>query len=187
MDTTLIKFTPVNVDQRKKLDLRSGDTIRIWSKIEEKGKTRLQAFEGLVLARKHGTETGASITIRKSAAGGIGVERIFPLYSPNIDKIEIIKRAKTRRSKLYYIRKKAAKEIRRKMRALTSFKYVEMVEVKEEKKDDGNEEVQEKEVQDNKVEEKKTEEKSVPKENKKKEDVIEKDKSKEENKVEEKK
>jgi len=110
-------ISPVNIDHRKNLDIRTGDTVRVWSKVVEKGKTRLQAFEGLVLARKHGSEAGATFTVRKIASG-VGVERIFPLYSPSIDKIELVKRAKSRRSKLYYIREKAAKEIRRKMRAL---------------------------------------------------------------------
>ncbi len=112
-----IKISPVNVEHRKNLDIRSGDTVRVWTKVEEKGKTRLQAFEGLVLSRKHGSEPGATFTVRK-VSSGVGIERIFPLYSPNIDKIELVKRAKSRRSKLYYIREKAAKEIRRKMRAL---------------------------------------------------------------------
>lgn len=116
MQKTTIKLSPVNIEQRAKLDIRSGDTVRVWSKIKEKDKTRLQAFEGIVLARKHGTEPGATITVRKIASG-VGVERIFPLYSPVIDKIEVVKRAKTRRSKLYYIRDKAAKEIRKRMKA----------------------------------------------------------------------
>jgi large subunit ribosomal protein L19 len=116
-----IKFTPVKVSERKTLDMRAGDTVRVFVKIKEVGKdkkdrTRLQAFEGLCLARKHGTEPGATFTVRK-VSGGVGVERIFPLYSPIIDKIEIVRRTKTRRSKLYYIREKAAKEIRRKMRS----------------------------------------------------------------------
>ena len=117
MQTKNIEISPVNVEHRKNLDLRAGDTVRVWTKVEEKGKTRLQAFEGLVLARKHGSEPGATFTVRR-VASGVGVERIFPLYSPNIDKIELIKRARARRSKLYYIREKAAKEIRRKMKAL---------------------------------------------------------------------
>lgn len=126
--------SPVNIDHRKNLDIRTGDTVRVWLKVVEKGKTRLQAFEGLVLARKHGTEAGATFTVRKIASG-VGVERIFPLYSPSIDKIELIKRAKTRRSKLYYIRDKAAKEIRRKMRALR-IELPDFTEKKEEKTED---------------------------------------------------
>ncbi|MFA5831519.1 MAG: 50S ribosomal protein L19 [Candidatus Paceibacterota bacterium] len=113
-------FTPVKVSDRKKLDMRAGDTVRVFVKIKEKDKDkkdriRLQAFEGLVLARKHGTEPGATFTVRK-VSGGVGVERIFPLFSPIIDRIEIVRRTKTRRSKLYYVREKAAREIRRKMR-----------------------------------------------------------------------
>lgn len=110
-------FTPIDVEARKKLDFASGDTVRVWSKIEDKGKYRLQAFEGLVLARKHGAGASATFTVRK-VSNGVGVERIFPLFSPLVDKIEVTKRAKARRSKLYYIRDKATKEIRRKMKAI---------------------------------------------------------------------
>lgn len=111
-------MTPVNTEDRKKLEFSSGDTVRVWVKIEDKGKVRLQAFEGLVLARKHGTEAGATFTVRKIASG-VGVERIFPLYSPNIDRIEVVRRARVRRSKLYYVREKAAREVRRKMKLFT--------------------------------------------------------------------
>jgi len=108
--------SPVMLDKRKNLDFRAGDTVRVFIKIEEKGKTRLQLFEGLVLTRKHGAEPGATFTVRR-VTGGIGVEKIFPLYSPIIDKIEVTKRAKARRAKLYYIREKAAKAIRKKLRS----------------------------------------------------------------------
>lgn len=117
-------LSPVKVDERQKLDLRSGDTVRVSQKIQEKGKTRLQMFEGLVLARKHGKEAGATFTVRR-VASGVGVEKIFPLYSPMIDKIEIVKRSKVRQSKLYHIREKAAKEIRRQMRNVRVAKEVE--------------------------------------------------------------
>ncbi|KKW06632.1 MAG: 50S ribosomal protein L19, partial [Candidatus Kaiserbacteria bacterium GW2011_GWC2_49_12] len=63
-DVTKIKTSPVDMEARKNLDLRPGDTVRVFQKIEEKGKFRLQAFEGLVLARKHGTEAGATFTVR---------------------------------------------------------------------------------------------------------------------------
>ena len=108
-------ISPVNIEERQKLDLRSGDTVRVWQKIEEKGKIRLQAFEGLVLACKHGKEAGATFTVRR-VSSGMGVEKIFPLYSPVIDKIEVVKRSKVRRAKLYHIRDKATKEISRQMR-----------------------------------------------------------------------
>ena len=100
---------------RRKIDVRAGDMVKVWQKIQEKGKTRLQVFEGLILARKHGSEPGATFTVRK-VASGVGVEKIFPLYSPLIDKIEVVKRSKVRRAKLYHIREKAAKEISRQMR-----------------------------------------------------------------------
>lgn len=107
--------SPVNTKSRKELGIKAGDTVRVWQKIQEKGKTRLQVFEGLVLARKHGNEAGATFTVRR-VASGVGVEKIFPLYSPMIDKIEITRRAKMRRAKLYYIREKVAREIKRQMR-----------------------------------------------------------------------
>jgi large subunit ribosomal protein L19 len=110
-------FTTVDVEARKKLEFSSGDSVRVWSKIEDKGKYRLQAFEGIVLARKHGSSPSATFTVRK-VSNGVGVERVFPLYSPMVDKIEVTKKTKTRRSKLYYIRDKAVKEIRRKMKQI---------------------------------------------------------------------
>ena len=116
-----LKVPPVNKEARAKLNFRAGDTVKVWQKIKEGGKTRLQAFDGLVLARKHGTEPGATFTVRK-VTSGVGVEKIFPLYSPNIDKIELLRRAKVRRAKLYHIRDKAAKEISREMRRLISIK-----------------------------------------------------------------
>ncbi len=128
MKTATAKPTSVNLEERKALDLRAGDTVKVSQKIQEKGKTRLQVFEGLVLARKHGAEAGGTFTVRKVSAG-YGIERIFPLYSPLIDKIEIIRRAKVRRSKLYYIRTKAAKEINRQMRNTRVVTKAEDVEV----------------------------------------------------------
>lgn len=115
------KISPIDTTKRAKLDLRAGYTVRVWQKIQEKGKTRLQAFEGLVIARKHGTEPGATFTVRR-VVGGIGVEKIFPLYSPLMDKIEVLKKARVRRAKLYYVREKAAKEVRRQMRNLFTTK-----------------------------------------------------------------
>lgn len=113
---TTIKLTPVDIPSRKELDFSSGDVVRVWNKIKEAdGKTRLQAFEGMVLARKHGTEIGATFTIRR-VASGVGVERVFPLYSVMIDKIELVRRARTRRSKLYYVRDKALRDVRRKLK-----------------------------------------------------------------------
>lgn len=108
-------FTPVNIEERKNLDMRVGDTVQVSQKIIEKGKTRLQAYEGLVIARKHGTTPGATFTVRR-VAGGFGMEKIFPLYSPMIADIKVVRRSKVRRAKLYFIREKAAKEISKRMK-----------------------------------------------------------------------
>ena len=108
-------ISPVDIEKRKELDFRAGDTLRVTQKVKEGDKTRLQAFEGLVLARKHGREPGATFTVRK-VIDGVGVERVFPLYSPEVDKIEIKSKGRFRRAKLYYLRDRAAREIRKKMK-----------------------------------------------------------------------
>ena len=105
------------MEDRKNLGIKAGDTVRVHQKIQDKGKTRIQVFEGLVLARKHGAEAGATFTVRK-VVDGIGVEKIFPLYSPQIDKIEIMRRSTVRKAKLYYIREKVAREVKRQMRRM---------------------------------------------------------------------
>ena len=102
-------------------DVRPGDTVRIYQKIpssakaqsrkKEGDKKRTHIFEGVVLARKHGKEAGATIIVRKKISG-IGVERIFPLHLPTIEKIEILKKGKVRRAKLYYLRKAKGKKAR---------------------------------------------------------------------------
>ena len=123
-----VKISPVNMEERKQLGLRAGDTVRVWQNIVELKKqkqankkettskvARRQAFEGLILAVKHGTEPGAMFTVRR-VASGVGVEKIFPLYSPMIESVEVLRRTRTRRAKLYFIRDKAAKEQKRAMR-----------------------------------------------------------------------
>lgn len=171
-------MSPVNIEARKELDLRAGDTVRVHQKIEEKGKTRIQVFEGLVLARKHGTEAGATFTVRRST-GGYGVEKIYPLYSPMIDKIEIVKRSKVRRGKLYYIRRKAIKQISKRMKMMfvdiddqvqEEEKAKEEVENIEEKKDEKEEVVEEKKEEEPAKEEPKEEEKPAEETEDKKEE-----------------
>jgi large subunit ribosomal protein L19 len=116
-----MKISSVNIEERKKLVLKAGDTVRVHQKITEGDKSRIQIFEGLIIARKHGNEAGGTMTVRK-VIDGVGVERIFPFYSPNISKIEVVRKSKTRRSKLYNVRDKAAKEIRRKMKTIINSK-----------------------------------------------------------------
>jgi large subunit ribosomal protein L19 len=113
--TKEIKLVKTANKSIKDFDMRVGDTVKVHLKIQEKGKTRIQIFEGMVLTRNHGSEKGATFTVRKNSLG-YGVERIFPLFSPLIDKVEVVRRAKVRRAKLYYIRDKAAKEISKRMK-----------------------------------------------------------------------
>ena len=121
-------ITPVNIEGRASLGIRAGDTVRVTQNIVElkkgrgtdkKEKTiknaRKQVFEGLVISTKHGAEAGGMFTVRATLSG-VGVEKMFPLYSPVIDSIEIVKRSKVRRAKLYFIREKAAKAVRRQLR-----------------------------------------------------------------------
>jgi len=107
MTTLLEKF---NTEQEKNLpELKPGDTIRVHQKIKEGNKERIQIFEGVIIAKKHGRGVSATITVRK-VVDGIGVERIFPIHSPVIEKIEIVRRGKTRRAKLYYLRTATGKK-----------------------------------------------------------------------------
>ena len=96
-------------------DIKTGWTIKVFQKIKDGEKTRTQAFEGTVIARKHGDTPSGTITVRR-VHGGFGMEKIFPIFMPTIEKVEVIKRAKVRSSKIYYLRDKTAKEIRKKVR-----------------------------------------------------------------------
>ena len=90
-------------------DIRPGDTVRVHQKIKEGENEKTQTFEGIVIAKKHGKGISATITVRKEISG-VGVEKIFPLHLPTIEKIEILRRGKVRRTKLYYLREKIGKE-----------------------------------------------------------------------------
>ncbi|MFA5877852.1 MAG: 50S ribosomal protein L19 [Candidatus Staskawiczbacteria bacterium] len=92
-------------------DIAPGDTIKVHQKIKEGGKERIQIFEGVVLARKHGKGLSSTITVRK-VMSGVGVERIFPIHSPAIAKIEVVRKGKVRRAKLYYLRTAKGKRAR---------------------------------------------------------------------------
>lgn len=92
-------------------DFRAGDTVKVNVKVVEGNRHRIQVFQGLVIARKGGTGVNGTFTVRKSSFG-VGVERTFPLHSPNVDSIEVVTRGDVRRAKLYYLRNlhgKAAK------------------------------------------------------------------------------
>ncbi len=92
----------------------TGDTVRVDYKVVEGNRSRIQSFEGVVIARKNGKGARASMTVRKVSFGE-GVERVFPLSSPLIDKIDIVRRGRTRRSKLYYLRELRGKASRLKV------------------------------------------------------------------------
>jgi len=95
-------------------DFRPGDTVKVHAKVRERGKERIQVFEGVVIRKKRGHKR-STFTVRKISFG-VGVERIFPLHSPNIAKIEVVRYGKVRRAKLYYLRHKRGKAARIKER-----------------------------------------------------------------------
>ena len=109
-------ITAVEQEQLKKdiPDFRPGDTLKVYTKVVEGGRERIQVFEGLVIARKGGG-LRETFTVRKISYG-VGVERVFMLHSPRIDKIEVVKKGRVRRAKLYYMRKLRGKAARIKER-----------------------------------------------------------------------
>jgi large subunit ribosomal protein L19 len=92
--------------------VKPGDTVRVHQKIKEGEKERVQIFEGLVIAVKHGKGLNGTYTVRKIATGGVGVERTYPVHSPNVVKVERVKSAKVARAKLYYMRERMGKTAR---------------------------------------------------------------------------
>lgn len=107
-------MTNIIQDQLKKVpELQAGQTVKVYQRVKEGNKERVQPFEGLVIAVKHGRGLDGTFTVRKISSG-IGVERIYPLHSPTIDKIEVLKKADVRRAKLYYMRGRSGKSARMK-------------------------------------------------------------------------
>ncbi len=92
-------------------DFASGDTIRVGYKVTEGTRTRVQAYEGVCISRNGGNGIGAAFTVRKISFGE-GVERVFPLHSPNIESITVVRRGEVRRAKLYYLRERRGKSAR---------------------------------------------------------------------------
>jgi large subunit ribosomal protein L19 len=142
-------MTEFNLTQRTKEipELRSGDVVKVFRKIIEGGKERIQMFEGIIIAIKGGQSSSQTITVRK-VSNGIGVELVLPLHSPIIDRIEVVKRAKVRRSKLYFMRDRSLKSLKLRYKALADFikpdaKKVEKAPVVEEKVETVVEEVKE--------------------------------------------
>lgn len=117
MHKKLIEF---NLNQRRTdlPELRSGDVIKVYRKIKEGAKERTQMFEGMVIAIKGHQSASPTITVRKVSLG-IGVEIVLPLNSPQIEKIDLIKRTRARRAKLYFVRDKSAKLLSKKLKEVT--------------------------------------------------------------------
>ena len=92
-------------------DFKAGDTVRVGYKVTEGTRSRIQNYEGVCIARKGGSTIAAAFTVRKISFGE-GVERVFPLYSTNIDSIEVVRRGRVRRAKLYYLRDRRGKSAR---------------------------------------------------------------------------
>lgn len=118
-------------------EMKSGDTVRVSEKILEKSKKKSQVFEGILISKKHGKGINATFTLRANI-GGVGVEKTYPLHSPLIEKIQVVKKGKARRAKLYYLREKAEKKIRRKLKS-KRVKIKEETVLKEEKETDKKE------------------------------------------------
>lgn len=98
----------VKVILSEKSDFRVGDTVDVTFKLHETGKSRNAHFKGIVIAKK-GAGVGKTVTVRRIASTGVGVERIFPINSPNVTSLKVLKRGKVRRAKLYYLRKRIGK------------------------------------------------------------------------------
>ncbi|KKP92591.1 MAG: 50S ribosomal protein L19 [Candidatus Moranbacteria bacterium GW2011_GWE1_36_7] len=103
---------------------RAGDVVKVFRKIIEGGKERIQIFEGMVIAVKGKQSSSTMLTVRK-VSNGVGVEIVVPIQSPTIEKIEVVKRAKVRQSKLYFVRERSAKSLKMKYSALAAFAKVE--------------------------------------------------------------
>jgi large subunit ribosomal protein L19 len=103
-------------------DFKPGDTLRVGYKVTEGTRSRVQNYEGVCISRKHGSGIAGSFTVRKISFGE-GVERVFPLYSTNIDTIEVVRRGRVRRAKLYYLRSRRGKSAR--IAEVTNYKPLE--------------------------------------------------------------
>ncbi|MGC8651149.1 MAG: 50S ribosomal protein L19 [Minisyncoccia bacterium] len=123
-------------------DIKPGMYVKVFQKTKEGDKAKSQQIEGLVLSRKHGNEPGATITLRK-IIDGVAVEWILPIFSPLIQRVELIKSSRVRRSKLYYLRNKSSKQVRKKLKTAAKKKDLTALlgsEDKEETKEEAPEE-----------------------------------------------
>ena len=133
------EVTNFNKAQKKDMiNFRAGDVVKVYRKIKEGEKERIQIFEGMIISIKGGQSSSPMITVRK-VSNGVGIEIIVPAFSPTIEKIELVKRAKVRHSKLYYVRDKAAKALR--------FKFTDKSEIIEDVAEEKKAPIKEKEIE----------------------------------------
>jgi len=160
MTTKLDSFNKLQI-KKEAPDIRPGDVVRVHVKLPEKtkrGGEKIQVFEGLVIARKHGKGINSTFTVRK-ISDGIGVERIFPVFCPSINKLEIVKRSKVRRAKLYYMRERAGKKARMKTKELLGVEWAAPEKKQEKPKEEIKKEIKKEEPKKEEKIEKKEEEK----------------------------
>jgi large subunit ribosomal protein L19 len=155
MNQKMIEFNK-NLRGSKKIDFKPGDVVKIHLKIKESGKERVQIFEGLLIGVKGRQSSSPTITVRK-ISHGVGVEMILPLLSKNVEKITLVKKAKVRRSKLYYVRDLTSKQSRMKYKEIKEFIKEESpaAEIVQEKAEEKKEVKEEKDKKTKKTEEKK--------------------------------
>ncbi len=104
-------FENSQIEKKNIPDFRAGDTVRLAVTIKEGSKSRVQNYEGVCIARR-GQGTGETIMVRKIGANGVGIERVFPIYSDSINEIKVLRRGRVRRAKLFYLRDRAGKSAR---------------------------------------------------------------------------
>jgi len=143
MDKKTIEFNK-NLRSNKKIDFKAGDVVEVYLKIKEGGKERVQIFKGLVLAMKGKQSSSPTLTVRK-VSHEVGVEMIIPILSKNVEKIKLIKQAKVRRAKLYYIRELTTKQSRMKYKEIKEFIKEEDTQKNTEEKQNDTEKIEEKE------------------------------------------
>lgn len=101
-------------------DIDPGDTVRVHQRITEGRNERIQVFQGVVIGMRGGKDAGASYTVRRTGSHGVGVERVFPLFSKNVEKVEILRKTKVRRAQLYFLRDRQGKSARLKEKRFIS-------------------------------------------------------------------
>ncbi len=174
MDQKVIEFNK-SQRERKMPDIKPGDIVRVHRRIKEGGKERVQVFKGLVIAVKGKQSSSPTITVRRES-GGVGVEMVFPIYLPTIEKIDLLRHSEVRRAKLYYMRKRSGRAAKMKTSDLSDEEKKVMEEIGAELKSKEEEKTEDKKGDKKEEEKKPTKEKSTS--NKKEEEKLKETKDK---------